>query len=111
KVPVDLVIRGICCLRPGVPGLSDTIRVRSILGRFLEHERVFAFGVAPHEKMFVSSADWMPRNFYRRVEIMYPVEQEPLRAQLRREVIEPAFRDDIRAYELLSDGSYRHLPL
>jgi polyphosphate kinase len=105
-VPVDLVVRGICCLRPGLVGVSENIRVRSILGRFLEHERVFAFGVDDDQRIFVSSADWMPRNFYRRVEVMFPIESEALRAQLRREVIEPSLSDSIRHYVLHSDGEY-----
>jgi polyphosphate kinase len=109
-VSIDLVVRGICCLRPGIPGLSENIRVRSILGRFLEHERLFVFGAGPSERFFVSSADWMPRNFYRRVEVMFPIEHDALRAQLRREVIEPSLSPLVRAYALQSDGSYRRVP-
>ncbi len=73
-VPIDLCVRGVCCLRPGIPGVSDNIRVFSILGRFLEHERVFVFGPPGEEEFFLSSADWMPRNLHRRVEMMFPVE-------------------------------------
>jgi polyphosphate kinase len=105
-VPIDLIVRGICCLKPGVPGVSESIQVRSIVGRFLEHERVFVFGEGESEKMFVSSADWMPRNFYRRVEVMFPIESEMLRAQIRREVVEPSLSDDVRHYVLRTNGEY-----
>jgi polyphosphate kinase len=109
-VSIDLVIRGICCLRPGVKGISENIRVRSIVGRFLEHPRAFVFGVPGREKFLLSSADWMPRNFYERVELLFPVESERLRDMIRREVLEPALRADVRAHELQSDGSYRRVP-
>jgi polyphosphate kinase len=105
-VPIDLCVRGICCLRPGVPGVSDRIRVISIVGRFLEHERVFLFGPEGKEAVFLSSADWMPRNLNRRVEVMFPVEAESLREQIRREVVEPALADNAFAYEMTSDGAY-----
>ncbi|MET0340155.1 MAG: polyphosphate kinase 1 [Polyangiales bacterium] len=109
-VPVDLVVRGICCLRPGLPGISESIRVRSVVGRFLEHPRVFVFGVGERERFFLSSADWMPRNFNNRVEVMFPLTSERLREQVRREVVDAALRPDVRAHELLSDGSYREVP-
>jgi len=105
-VSIDLCIRGICCLRPGLPGISENIRVISILGRFLEHERVMAFGPRGEESIFLSSADWMPRNFDRRVEVMFPVESERLKQQIREEVIEPALNDNASAYQMASDGSY-----
>src|SRR4029079_7933175 len=89
-VKIDLCVRGICCLRPGVPGVSENIRVFSIVGRFLEHERVFVFGVPGEEELCLASADWMPRNLYRRVELMFPVEDRALRARVHREVIEPS---------------------
>ena len=76
------------------------------MGRFLEHERVFVFGPSGDDEMFLSSADWMPRNLDRRVEVMFPVESETLREQIRREVIEPALADNARAYEMHADGSY-----
>jgi polyphosphate kinase len=106
-VEIDLVVRGVCCLRPGLPGVSDKIRVRSLLGRFLEHPRLFVFGREGRERFFLSSADWMPRNFYDRVEVLFPIDTERLREQLRREIIEPSLRPDARAYEMSPDGSYR----
>ena len=106
-VPIDLNIRGICCLRPGVPGVSENIRVFSIVGRFLEHDRVYVFGPPGEEEFFLSSADWMPRNFHRRVEVLFPVEEEKLRDRIRSEVIEPALADNCRARDLDADGTYR----
>ncbi|HVU53176.1 MAG TPA: polyphosphate kinase 1, partial [Polyangia bacterium] len=108
---IDLLVRGVCCLRPGVPGVSDNIRVFSIVGRFLEHERVFLFGAPGEEQWFLSSADWMPRNLHRRVEVLFPVEAPALREQLRREVIEPALADTAFAYDMHADGTYaRRVP-
>jgi polyphosphate kinase len=110
-VRIMLCVRGICCLRPGVPGVSDNIRVMSILGRFLEHERVFVFGPPGDEEFFLASADWMPRNLHRRVEIMFPVTATALREQIRQEVIEPALADNAFAYDMSSDGGYvRRVP-
>jgi polyphosphate kinase len=105
-VPIDLCVRGICCLRPGLAGISENIRVFSIIGRFLEHERVFVFGAAGSEEFFLSSADWMPRNLHRRVEVLFPIEAESLREQIRREVIEPALLDNARAYDMNAEGEY-----
>src|SRR5690606_8338854 len=73
-VEIDLIVRGICCLRPGVPGLSDNIRVRSIVDRFLEHSRILYFENASSPRVFIGSADWMPRNFFKRIEVMFPIE-------------------------------------
>ncbi len=106
-VPIDLNVRGICCLRPGIPGTSENIRVFSVVGRFLEHVRLFVFGAAPSQEFYLSSADWMPRNFYRRVEILFPIQNESLREKLRREVIEPVLADNCRARDLDSQGVYR----
>jgi len=100
-------VRGICCLRPGIPGVTENIRVFSVVGRFLEHERVFVFGPPGDEEFYLSSADWMPRNFYRRVEVMFPVDSEPIRQRLRAEVIEPILEDNCRARDLNSDGQDR----
>lgn len=105
-VPIDLCVRGVCCLRPGIPGVSDGIRVSSILGRFLEHERVFVFGPEGEEEFHLSSADWMPRNLNRRVEVMFPVERPELRDQIRREVVRPALSDNSRTYDMSRDGTY-----
>jgi polyphosphate kinase len=107
-VSIDLCVRGVCCLRPGVPGVSDNIRVISIVGRFLEHERVFAFGPAGEEAFYLSSADWMPRNLYRRVEILFPVEDKTLRERLRHEVMEPALDASRQAYRMDTHGVYTH---
>lgn len=110
-VRVDLVIRGICCIRPGIPGLSENIHVRSIVGRFLEHSRIFVFG-PPEEascQIFASSADWMPRNFHRRVEIMFPILDPAIRARFLEEILPVYLRDNVRARVLQSDGSYVRL--
>jgi len=105
-VPIDLSVRGICCLRPGVAGVSDGIRVSSVVGRFLEHSRVFSFGAGDEEEIFISSADWMPRNFYRRVELMTPILDEKAKEKLRQEILEPIRTDNCRARDLQSDGTY-----
>ena len=105
-VSIELLIRGICCLRPGVRGISENIRVFSLVGRFLEHERVCIFGPPEHADYYLSSADWMPRNLDRRVEVLFPVESERLRERVRREVVEPFQLDDSRVYEMDADGAY-----
>ncbi|HET9555185.1 MAG TPA: polyphosphate kinase 1 [Anaeromyxobacteraceae bacterium] len=106
-VEIDLLVRGICCLRPGVPGVSDRIRVTSIVDRFLEHARVFAFGAGDDPDCLLSSADWMPRNFHSRVEVMVPVEDRALKARLVGEVLGLALADTARARRLQPDGGYR----
>ena len=105
-VPIQLSIRGICCLRPGVPGVSENIQVSSVVGRFLEHSRVFSFGVGDEEEIYISSADWMPRNFYRRVEIMTPISDEKAKDKIRLEVLDPIRVDNVRTRDLQSDGTY-----
>jgi polyphosphate kinase len=105
-VPIRLVVRGICCLRPGIKGISATIDVTSIVDRFLEHSRLFVFGPDEQAKVFLSSADWMPRNFYRRVEVMFPIESAPLRKQILNELLPMFAKDNVRARRLLSDGTY-----
>lgn len=105
-VDIELVIRGICCLRAGVPGVSERIVVRSLIGRFLEHERVFVLGPAGEEECFLASADWMPRNLDRRVEALFPVAQDSARRQIVAECLEPLRLDNCRIYEMNADGSY-----
>ncbi|NBW87818.1 MAG: RNA degradosome polyphosphate kinase, partial [Planctomycetia bacterium] len=106
-VPIDIIARGICCLRPGVPGLSETIRVRSIVDRFLEHSRLYVFGPDEEAEVFLSSADWMPRNFFRRVEVMFPVSAPELSARILREIVPTYLADNTRARRLECDGSFR----
>ncbi|MBE2254367.1 MAG: polyphosphate kinase 1 [Myxococcus sp.] len=110
-VEIDLLVRGICCLRPGVPGVSERIRVISVIDRFLEHARVFAFGAGPSPDVFISSADWMPRNFHRRVEVMTPVEDPALKLRLLDEVIGLGLKDNVKARQLQPDGTYTPRPL
>ena len=110
-VPITLAVRGICCLRPGVPGVSNRISVCSVVGRFLEHSRCFSFGVGEEEEIYISSADWMPRNFYRRVELMVPVLDDKAKEKIRQEIFEPIFKDNSRARDLTRDGDYlRRIP-
>lgn len=104
-VDVDLIVRGICCLRPGVPGVSDRIRVRSIVGRFLEHSRVYGFENGGSQEIYCASADWMDRNLYRRIEVAFPVEAPELRARVSDE-LEMYLEDDMQAWVLNSDGTY-----
>src|SRR5213082_3340431 len=108
-VPIDLIVRGICSLRPKIPDLSENIRVFSIVGRFLEHSRIYYFGNAGQREVYLSSADWMPRNFFRRVEIAFPVEQPALRDRIIDEVLPKFVHDRVKARELQPDGSYRRL--
>jgi polyphosphate kinase len=105
-VRVDLIVRGICCLRPGVPGLSENIRVRSIVGRFLEHTRIFYFRNGGQEELYLSSADWMPRNLDNRIELLFPVEDAGHRAYIM-SVLELQLRDNVKARELGPGGLYR----
>ena len=107
-VLVDLIVRGICCLRPGVPGISDNIRVRSIVGRFLEHSRVYYFYANGDEEVFFSSADWMDRNVFRRVEIAYPILDSESKARLIGD-LDLYLSDNTNAWQLMPDGSYRRL--
>ncbi len=110
-VPITLGVRGICCLRPGVAGISDRISVSSVVGRFLEHSRAFSFGVGEEEEIYISSADWMPRNFFRRVELMAPILDEKAKEKIRKEVFEPLQTDNTRARDLGSDGIFtRRVP-
>ena len=108
-VRIDIVCRGICALRPGIPGVSDTIRVLSIVDRFLEHSRIFYFGNNGDPQVYIGSADWMDRNLSRRVEVVFPVEQPDLKKRLIQEVLTLTLADNVKARELLSDGSYRRV--
>jgi len=105
-VKIDLVVRGVCALRAGVPGLSDNIRVRSIVGRFLEHSRVFYFHADGEETVYLSSADWMDRNFFRRVEVAFPVVDKALKKRVIDEAFTFALRDNQLAWQQQSDGTY-----
>jgi polyphosphate kinase len=105
-VPIDLIVRGICCLRPRVKGLSDRITVRSIVDRFLEHSRVFYFENACQPEVFAGSADWMPRNFFHRIEVVFPVEDGNLRERIRGELLETILRDNVKARFLQPGGAY-----
>jgi polyphosphate kinase len=104
-VHIDLIVRGICCLRPGVPGVSDHIRVISIVGRFLEHSRLFYFANGGTEEFYIGSADWMPRNFDRRVEAVAPVDDATLHSRLR-SLLRTCLDDNRQAWELAPDGAW-----
>ena len=108
-VKIDLIVRGVCCLRPGVPGISENICVRSIIGRFLEHTRVFHFHHGGEELLYCSSADWMERNFFRRVETCFPIEEKRPRDQIMRTSLQAYLADNTQAWILQSDGSYKRV--
>lgn len=105
-VKIDLIVRGVCALRPGVPGLSENIRVRSIVGRFLEHSRIYYFRNNLKHDVYLSSADWMNRNLFRRVEVAFPVLDKALKRQIINQGLTPYLKDNTNAWELCSDGSY-----
>ena len=105
-VEIDLIVRGICALRAGVRGVSDRIRVRSIVGRFLEHSRIYCFANGGDEEIFLGSADWMPRNLYERVEVVFPLRDSRTRDRVRHEILEAYLADNVKARFLQRDGSY-----
>src|SRR5690242_4561634 len=105
-VEIDLIVRGICALRPGVRGVSENIRVRSIVGRYLEHSRIYYFANGGEEEIYIGSADWMPRNLYERVEVLVPLRDEMLRNRVRHEILDAYLADNRKARVLLSDASY-----
>jgi len=109
-VRIDLIVRGICCLRPGVKGLSDQIRVLSIVDRFLEHSRIFYFENACQPEIFAGSADWMPRNFFRRIEVVFPIEDGTLRERITSEILALLLSDNTKARFLQPNGTYRTVP-
>jgi polyphosphate kinase len=106
-VKIDLIVRGACVLRPGVPGLSENIRVRSIVGRFLEHSRIFYFHNGGKADVYLASADWMNRNLFRRVEVAFPVLDPELKQRVIDEGLKPYLKDNHKSWELDADGSYR----
>jgi polyphosphate kinase len=105
-VEIDLIIRGMCALRPGVRGVSDHIRVRSIVGRFLEHSRIFYFANGGQEEVYMGSADWMPRNLYERVEVIFPLKDALLRERVHVEILQAYLADNVKSRVLQKDGSY-----
>jgi len=107
-VKIDLIVRGVCALKPGIKGLSENIRVRSIVGRFLEHTRIFYFRNGGDERVYLSSADWMDRNFFRRIETAFPVLNPKLKKRVIGEGLKPYLRDNVQAWDMQPDGSYRH---
>jgi polyphosphate kinase len=107
-VLIDLIVRGICCLRPGIPGVSDNIRVRSVVGRFLEHTRCYYFHNGGNEELYCASADWMERNFFRRIEVMFPISDPRLKARVIAD-LDTYLGDNTQAWELRSDGRYEHV--
>ena len=109
-VEIDLIVRGMCALRPGVNEMSERIRVRSIVGRFLEHSRIFSFANGGQPEVFCGSADWMPRNLYERCEVMFPVVDPVLSERLRSEILDTYLDDNVRARLLQPDGRYLRAP-
>ena len=108
-VKVSLLVRGVCCLRPGIPGISDNIRVMSLVGRFLEHSRIYYFENGGSEEIFIGSADLMERNLDRRVEILCPILDKKIREPLKNVILETYLKDNNRAYLLHTDGHYEKI--
>jgi polyphosphate kinase len=110
-VKIDLIVRGVCCLRPGIQGVSDNITVRSIVGRYLEHSRIFCFENGGQPKVYVGSADWMPRNFFRRIEVVFPIEDPALRDRIINQILALQLADTVKSSLLAADGSYHRPPV
>jgi polyphosphate kinase len=108
-VKIDLVVRGVCALKPGIEGLSENIQVRSVIGRFLEHSRVFCFANGGAEDVYLASADWMDRNFFRRIELCFPVLDPALKRRVIREGLQPYLDDNCQAWIMHADGAYERL--
>jgi polyphosphate kinase len=108
-VKIDLIVRGVCALKPGIAGLSENIRVRSVVGRFLEHSRVFYFQNGGSDGVYLASADWMDRNFFRRIELCFPVLDPALKRRVIREGLQPYLDDNCQAWAMAADGSYELL--
>jgi polyphosphate kinase len=108
-VKIDLIVRGMCALRPGVRGVSHNITVRSIVGRFLEHSRIFYFANGGEEEIYLASADWMPRNLYDRVEAMFPLEDSSLRNRVKIEILDSLVADNVKSRLLNKDGVYERV--
>src|SRR5215467_3969831 len=109
-VKIDLIVRGMCSLRPNVTGISDNITVRSIVGRFLEHSRIFYFANGGDEEIYMSSADWMPRNLYERAEVLCPVTDPSLKQRVKHEILAAYLADNVKARFLDRNGRYVRLP-
>ena len=110
-VQIDLIIRSICCLRPGLPNLSENIRVRSIVGRFLEHTRVYYFSNAGNPRIYCSSADWMDRNLFNRVEVCFPIEDPVLKKRIYQQGLVNYLQDNQRAWSLQGDGTWTRVKM
>jgi polyphosphate kinase len=110
-VKIDLIVRGACALRPGVPGLSSNIKVRSIIGRFLEHSRIFYFRNELAHDVYLASADWMSRNLFRRIEVAFPVLDKQLKKRVMQEGLQIYLKDNLNAWELAPDGQYHRKKL
>jgi polyphosphate kinase len=108
-VEIDLLVRGICCLRAGVKGISSNIRVHAVVDRFLEHARIYCFRNGGQEEVYCSSADWMPRNFRRRVELMWPIVEESLKRRMIDEILGTMRSDNLKGWLLQPDGTYHQV--
>jgi polyphosphate kinase len=109
-IQVDLLVRGLCCLRPGVAGVSDNIRVSSVIGRFLEHSRIYYFRNGGREEVYAGSADLMPRNLNRRIEIVFPIEGPTVARRVRDEILNTYLADNVNAHQMHSEGAYVRAP-